>query len=355
MANTIEIKNFKCFDALSIDLPPLVLLAGMNGAGKSSFLQAVLSLAQSGSEGLSINGEYVKLGTAQDVLYEGAETEQIQISINGSTYIFDYDRPEATLLRSSEDSANPELFSSSSQFTYLECERIGPRSSFETSADWVHTKRQVGSRGQYCAHFLAAYGDEHVPETRHHPASASESLRSQVEAWLGEISPGTRLDVVPYQEMDLVRLAVSFVSDRWASRGFRPTNVGFGITYVMPVIVAGLLAPADSWLIVENPEAHLHPRGQAQMGAFLSRVAADGVNVIIETHSDHVMNGIRLAVRRRVVEPTDVAMHYFEREGGRVTVESPKVRTDGRLSRWPVGFFDEWEISLSELLTSDGE
>ena len=62
-----------------------------------------------------------------------------------------------------------------------------------------------------------------------------------------------------------------------------PPNTGFGFTYALPIVLDGLMAPAGSMMIVENPEAHLHPRAQSNMGYFLGRMAAAGVRIIVET------------------------------------------------------------------------
>jgi predicted ATPase len=119
-------------------------------------------------------------------------------------------------------------------------------------------------------------------------------------------------------------------------------------------VVATLAAAPGSLLLIENPEAHLHPKGQALMGELLARAAAGGVQVVIETHSDHVLNGIRLAVHGGRIAPEAVRLHYFERRdlGGQVqhVVTSPRIDRDGRIDDWPEGFFDEWDKSLEALL-----
>ena len=66
--------------------------------------------------------------------------------------------------------------------------------------------------------------------------------------------------------------------------------------------------------MVENPEAHLHPSAQAAMGEFLAISAASGIQVILETHSDHVLNGIRRAVKKGLITHHDVAIHFFTGE-----------------------------------------
>jgi predicted ATPase len=128
--------------------------------------------------------------------------------------------------------------------------------------------------------------------------------------------------------------------------GIRPPNMGFGVSYALPIIVAGLLAPEGGLFIVENPEAHLHPAGQSKIGRFLGRLAGSGVQVIVETHSDHVLNGIRLAaVDERTVGPSEVIVHYFD---GAEPV-SIEMTERGGLSKWPNGFFDQLENDLGGL------
>jgi len=136
------------------------------------------------------------------------------------------------------------------------------------------------------------------------------------------------------------------------SREHRPSNVGFGLTYCLPIIVACLAAPKGALLLLENPEAHLHPRGQSALGQLLARCAADGVQIIVETHSDHVLNGIRIAAKRSEIPNEDVAVHFFSRnvENGESSITSPVLHANGRFSDWPDGFFDEWSKALDELL-----
>ena len=111
-----------------------------------------------------------------------------------------------------------------------------------------------------------------------------------------------------------------------------------------------MLTPSGALCLIENPEAHLHPRGQTKMAELAARAAAAGVQVIAETHSDHFLDGIRIAVRDGLVTPEQVAIHYFSREGNAATAKSPKVDKDGRLSEWPEGFFDQHEENLVKLL-----
>ena len=113
-------------------------------------------------------------------------------------------------------------------------------------------------------------------------------------AWLGEVSPGVRLATALHPEVNRATLSVRFTAGRAISRRLRPTAVGFGLSYTLPVLVALLASKPGSLVLLENPEAHLHPRGQMAMGDLLARAAAAGIQAVVETHSDHVLNGVRL-------------------------------------------------------------
>jgi len=369
MLRNIELKRFKCFAAQRIGLAPTTVLTGLNGMGKSSVIQALLLLRQSAQSGalfathggLMLNGDLVRLGTGGEVLYGGAEEDTICIGIESplGTSAWEFQAPtNADLLpriSGPESTPGDALFGSNCH--YLGAERVGPRVVHQLSSSHID-RRDLGADGSFTVAFLDAYGDRQVPVPLHHASSPSGTLLSQVSTWMGEISPGVRLETQALREISLARLSFSFVTGGVVSRPFRPTSVGFGLSYTLPVVVALLAATPGSLIMVENPEAHLHPRGQMAMGALISRAGAAGVQVIVETHSDHVLNGVRIAVKEKRTAPENVAFHYFERttetRGGeeRVVhvVNSPRIDADGRLNVWPEGFFDQYDVALEKLL-----
>ncbi|NJL91026.1 MAG: DUF3696 domain-containing protein [Coleofasciculaceae cyanobacterium SM2_1_6] len=364
MISQLELINFKRFEYQSLEIGNLTLLSGLNGMGKSSTLQSLVLLRQSyqqgllESTGLALNGDLVQIGTAKDALFEDAKEERIGFTLtfkngNRATWQFDYN-PQADILGLSSSAVPSETYHTNlfgDDFQYLQAERIGPRTYFVMSDFQVRQHRQLGAMGEYTAHFLSIFRDAKIPNTiLSHPKANSLNLLSQAEAWLGEISPGTRIHITDSLGMDLVSLQYSF----GLSKEYRATNVGFGITYTLPVITAILSAKSGALLLIENPEAHLHPKGQAQMGNLLAQAAASGVQIILETHSDHVLNGIRLAVHGGNLDPDAVRLHFFQRsefQGQTVSeVISPRMNRRGRIDQWPDGFFDEWDNSLAALL-----
>jgi len=370
MIQSIELTNFKCFERQEVVLRPLTLLAGLNSSGKSTIIQALLLLRQSFLEsllpntGLALNGKLAQLGTAKDVLFEEADVDEIGFELKddapASLKLRLAYREESDVLALSGIEPTGDVWKTSlfrDEFQYLRAERIGPRTSFGMSDYEVRHHRQIGSSGEFATHFLSLFGSDTVesPLLRH-PAATANSLQSQVEAWMTEISPGVRISVKRYSEMDLMTFGVTYsLGHQVASSEYRPTNVGFGITYALPIVVAVLSARSGSLVIIENPEAHLHPRGQVKMGELLCQASAAGIQILIETHSDHVLNGIRLTVHGRKATPANVALYHSRWAPGGKSPSLTLLALDenGRLPEWPEGFFDEMERSLDRLLGAE--
>ncbi len=368
MIKLLRLKNFKCFEDEELCFRPLTLLSGLNGMGKSSVIQSLLLLRQSYLQGLlqkkliALNGDLTRLGTAQDVLYEDAKEYQFgfeieNVDISRACWTFSYDR-EADVLEQISPKVSETIFHTTlfqDQFHYLQAERIGPSTSFEISDYQVRQHSQLGNRGEYTVHFLNQFGRSHrTLENMKHPKENSPDLRDQVEAWLREVSPGVRLDVTSYSSLDLMNLQYSYERGKQVSNQYRSTNTGFGITYVLSILVAIISSKKDTLVLLENPEAHLHPKGQASIGKLIALAASCGVQIVVETHSDHLLNGIRLAVHDRELSPDNVSINFFERREydsvSRIVVTTPQIDNNGRIDYWPEGFFDTWEISLDALL-----
>lgn len=368
MLTKIGLKNFKCFEEQEIPLGSLSLLTGLNGMGKSSVLQALLLLRQNFDRNtlgkrLSLNGDLTQCGNSSDVLYQFFKTDQVGIRMEFS------DQPPLEWAwdgRSKGDSLNllsgpqiQEIGSSYSLFSrnfhYLNAERLGPRPYFETSSHLVLNENQIGTRGEYAANFFVEYQEDDIKlPALAHPGVTGLTLYEQINAWLSEIRPGTRLNASRSQEMGLVALSYQFVAGSDAGNRFRPTNVGFGLSYVLPILVAVLSSEPGSLLLLENPEAHLHPRGQAQIGRFLALAAAQGIQIIVESHSDHILNGIRVAVKEGALPPDQANLLFFTGDviEGKFThyVETPRIDRNGKLDYRPEGFFDEWDRQLTQLI-----
>lgn len=362
MIAAIEIEGFKRFRHERRDLAPLTILTGLNGSGKTTLIQALLLTQEaqtSRRSSLPLNGPFgLELGTGEDVLNWESQGPicitfhkqdnsiakwQFDVPSEESMYLDVRERPETPVDKVSD---NPRGFS------YLSPERLGPRSVAATSA-LPSSHIEVGSNGEYCAHVLSELGDDVLEfSSRSHPlyeGSSTRLLKYEVEHWLSEIARPVEISGERLVGSTIAELKYRVPGSTWV----RSTNMGFGVTYSLPIILAGLIAKKQGLLVVENPEAHLHPAGQSRMGVFLAWLAGKGVQVLVETHSDHILNGIRRAIAEfEYLKASSALVHWFggfEDSDEAEIVRTLKIGEAGTVSDWPKGFFDQYQIDVSSL------
>ena len=370
MISELSIRRFKGFASLDLELGYLTVLTGLNSAGKTSVIHALLLLREAlrGGSVVALNGpDGLALGEPFDVLHRGSGDETIELQVRsdaghdwlGVTLSVPSDRAmhlERTDEPREDTPLSCGLAGPEPTFTYLCAERLGPRDTQSARASHSDSL-SVGVFGQHTAQVLAALQRREVDEDRWVPSAeslgADRFLLSQSELWMSRIlgSAGrVRIDArwLDGTSVTSLRFQMPGQQAEWT----RPQNVGFGVSYALPIVVAALQAPKGGLLIIENPEAHLHPAGQSAIGAFLAQIAASGVQVIMETHSDHVINGIRCAIaeRRVTLDAEKAAVLYFHPDApGEQRHERIHIRETGELSAWPPGFFDQTQRDLAAL------
>ncbi|MEY2491673.1 MAG: hypothetical protein QOH24_624 [Verrucomicrobiota bacterium] len=390
-------------------MAPLTILAGANASGKSTIVQTLALLHQTTiehewSHALLLNGTSIALGTLDDVIDqeptdpEFARRESFSICVgtnNGEAlwtaggldqrdalsaplmsikyFPLNSAPPLSQPLRLSSDpidAANLPVFrlfprhwedafrgeiesiqESLRRLIYISSERLGPRETYEHAPDFI--ENLVGARGQFTASYLYRYGgDQSNAGLRVH--DQGETIRDQTNAWMNYFFPGANVQVTPIEGVNLVKLSIR---TRAAGNYHRPQNVGFGLTHLLPIIVACIGSRPTDTILIENPETHLHPAAQSQIGTFIAATAASGVQVILETHSDHVLNGIRKAVASTKLSPERLAIYYIDARPSRSDealsdtdrIHRIPIDEQGRISNWPRGFFDQMENDLDEI------
>lgn len=133
-------------------------------------------------------------------------------------------------------------------------------------------------------------------------------------------------------------------------------DVGFGVSQFLPIIVADLQLPDGSCLAVSQPEIHLHPKIQAQFGDYLSaQIKKKDKQYIVETHSEYLLNRIRLLLVKGTLKSEDVAIYYFENDGSRSTPYRIEFSKDGQIKGAPSGFFDTYGIDVMDIAMNSFE
>lgn len=366
MNKTITIENFKCFaEKKKIELGKITVCAGMNSVGKSSLIQSVLLVRQVFDAArlyrdtavrdyeIRLNGVYgLQLGDSQRIK-SSRDKEDIFIYIDdmGFRLCSVPDRPIQLITENryslKELEERQGVFSE--RFYYLNAERQGPRKYQDITTSAV---LGCGIHGENTFHFLRERELDRIEEARMFPFDEGKRVNTagkQVEYWMNYIIPGVELNVKELNDLGISQLELR---QQVFDTGFMsPYNFGFGISYVLPIVLSGLLAEKQGMLIVENPEAHLHPAGQSRIGYFLAMMAKAGVQIILETHSEHVINGIRIAALQLEMATEDICINYFsiDYEKGEHHVERIELNERMDLLKWPDGFLDQEEQDLRRL------
>jgi CRISPR-associated Cas5-like protein len=347
-------EGFKCFDQLRLELGQLTLVTGINGGGKSTALQPLLLIAQALRLGavntLPLNGPLVRLGTAGDIASMGSERPML-IKAEGNDGSLSYHPTLQAGDRILSLAAPPEglehvvLKQALATLSFLGAVRIGAEDAFPMPES-INVP-DVGADGRFAPYWYDRMVDEDIEASKHFPGVEGATFRKQLDAWLGSLFPGAEANVQNAAALSQMNLQFR-LSPLGSWR--RPSNIGYGLTYAFPILVALLAAPVGQVVVIDSPESHLHPFAQSQMGRILAAFASAGVQIVVETHSDHLLNGVRLAIREGALPHEDMRIHFF---GGATAAEhgvtTPVMGPGGEIYEWPEGFFDQSEKDLTQL------
>lgn len=377
MLKSIVLQNFKCFkDTKEVPLRQITLLTGSNGRGKSSLFQAMLLLAQSSSLGknierLKFNGRFVMLGTFEDVLRKFTEDGIFSIELTSDDasenhvkfvcevdtvthrkaqfrhfYVFDRQGVEVDLMeqvgkdksihfegRVMQASSSVTLLGQLANVLYVSADRQGPTSYVEQFDN--EDIDPVGVHGEYAINTLYD----------------KKALLATVKADLSNVMGGASLDATVVND-DYIKL---LIDSKDGQEGFKPVNVGFGYSYILPIIVAAHIAEPNSKIFIENPEAHLHPGAQSRLMNVLIRLAKEkNIQLFIETHSDHIINALRIAVKyhKYSVDLDDASIIHITREDGssEPRIWPISINDKGDLNEYPKDLQEEWGLQMIQLL-----
>lgn len=410
MLRTVTLDGFRCFgEPTRVELSGLTVLAGANNVGKSSIIHALVALVQAeqqqSRELLPLVGEWVDLGSFQQVLnqYRSGAQRYFQIGLTAGSDSFEQDvlwtfgeqddaggdmacvqRIEAwrggeqlelevtgrtVRARSRREPEDPW---DEGQAEFLHPGRVQlvlpqeiPRdvrllpsgvetvlylAAYRTPPRRVYPKRRsllgplLGSMGEHTAEVLYQY---RLAEVDVLPAEGSPVLFGKaVDAWWSHLFEGSYSIRPEPVEGPGVRLSINTPSAENLGLG----QVGVGLSQALPILTLGLCSKPGQIIIIESPEVHLHPAAQHRLCDLFVELVRRGRQVVLETHSDHLINALRIAVKQKRLTPEQVALYSFSQSESRATAERLHLDRDGRLAHWPVGFFDQASLALLELM-----
>lgn len=337
MVRNLKIDNFKCFDLQQVEFSHFNLLTGPNSTGKSTVIQSLLLLYQTLRQ-----EEYIKLGSFGDM--KNMYTSRKMICISAETTNGDLEvvlkQPDEQLETMVRENG-PDL----SCMVYLNAERTGVEEVYPRN---TRDERLIGVGGEFAFAYLSKFKLEPIQQKEFIKSEeAGEGFSNQVNYWLDYIL-GYQINVEVILDTDLVKVTYS---KKNSSRQLRPINVGTGVTYVANLVVSALSCRVDDLFMVENPEIHLHPGAQARVAEFLIFLASKGLQVVVESHSDHIYNGLRRCIKNCEIDRTQTRVYYFETgDDGKTFLTKIPIRADGAEEVHPMGLFDQIDEDMDELL-----
>lgn len=395
MITSLRINNLKSFEnSGDLRFSRVNLLTGLNGRGKSTVIQTLLLIAQSydtekGIGRISLKGKFINLGTYDDVLRRDASSDEIGIEITTDD---DADSKISFILARDENDQKFAVINdlwvdeksrmesvSSQSFVVADSSILALSNHGETAvADVVEkvlgsTSDVLGLRQLRNVCFISADREGGVNikknDTEWNPRLgvgihgqyvmnmlevATTEQKQEINQWYRKILDGGY--VRTHEDKERHEIAM-YIDPAGTDQGFKPSNVGFGYSYILTILVAIVMADEGCKMFIENPEAHLHPSAQANLVAAIVEIAKNkNLQIFIESHSDHVVHGLQLSVKKRIIDHSALSVLFFSFDEDIPNLShvcQMGIAEDGHIENPPSGFFDQAEKDLSTLIGLD--
>lgn len=361
MISKIKVSGLKSLAKLEVECTNLNIITGTNSSGKSTLLQAILLFFQtypvaSRAEQLPVglNGNLISLGDFRENKSVNISTSKIAVAIKFSDTPIDtaevYFKEDQNLrcvasnnftLDAIDIISNSDIDYVRDKLQYLSCHRIGVQDVYGKN----YSLEGIGQNGEYAIDYLEQNKSRPLEQNLIVDTS-SETLVAQVNHWLKYIVNAS-ITTEGIYGTDIVK--ASYIVGE--SRAARPKNVGSGISYLISILILCLASEPCDILIIENPEIHLHPSAQSKVSEFLYFIAKTGRQIFVETHSDHIFNGVRAGIASGEVDSKLVSVNYFELDEKNCTKNTViEFGRHGRIKNYIPGLFDQFDIDLNKML-----
>lgn len=337
MITEINISGFKVIENCQLNLTPLTILTGANSSGKSSVIQAIILLIKNSKteNEYSMEGITKYLDDFLVIKNKNINAKEIFITVKddeNKEHILNI-TPDDILFKGDLDYLY-ESKNNEKEILYLSANRLGAQ-EIVTASD-----RKIGNMGEFIFSTFEKM-KLHTIDDALIISEESKTLGFQLAYWISTITD-EQAELVTSRsgEQILVSYKLNHIEGT-----ISPFNIGAGISYLAKVIITCLIAKKGDLVLLENPEVQLHPKSQSKLGAFLSFVASKGIQLIVETHCEHLINRVRLEVSEENIKSTDVSIHY--KSSALKSFQSIYINDDGNYIDiednricFPKGFFD---------------
>lgn len=430
----VSLRNFKCFKEANLNLAKITLLTGANSSGKSSFLYSILAMLQSEKFPfyLSPNGEFVDLGSFEEISFGNNHKESIEISVDlNESLSYDYLGPikiktvwieniknklpqldelsitsKELQIHISKKETKYYLSINDSHDTGYFIKKLKPRllkiKEIEKAKSIIISKKVIeiidapfdsissifektffniefhffskyvevidSSFKKLNRHFNFIGSFREPPQRTYYQKSKSNSkINIAGIGYIDQILEWEETDIKKFKElnstMKKLQLLTQIKSRKMRGGRFELririnnsgilasiSDVGFGISQFLPIIVSDFQLPDDSLLIMSQPEIHLHPEIQATLGDYLTRqIKIKKKQYIIETHSEYLLNRIRLNIVKGKLFSKDVSVYYLNNTTKGTQVHSITFTKDGEIKGAPKEFFDTYMLDVMDI------
>lgn len=318
MLKNLNIQKFKVLENENLDIKPLTVFCGENSSGKSTAIRAMLFFGNGSFDKSSYYSFNAIYGLHDDYKYiELEDSNGLIVKAYGANSVY-ADKP-ANL------DFNP---------TLLCAERIGPRKVYESINN---TYDFIDMHGRLAPFFYHQKQNDNISKLAIDNMEDT-TLRSQVAYWLNHIL-GTTVKTENIQDNIIVAYQAPHDVEPYS-----PLNTGFGTSMVFPILVTCLTAKIGDTIIIENPEVHLHPKAQSKLADFFAFIAQKGVQIILETHCEHLIYKLCYNVNQGIIDYDKVVFQYKEINKPFEAIYTDKkgrfVDEKDELKDFPTGFFD---------------
>lgn len=305
----------------TVEIGGLTILAGANSSGKSSFMQPLVLIKQTlendfDAGALLLDGFNVKLSDSSQI--------RSKVPLNGQ------DCFSVGLVDKNGPVSGRYLVTLATQLIHVPGVRGNPERSYKTAATGASSF--PGSFEKYVASIINHW---QADEAQHEKIA---QLQSQLKL-LGLAS------MIAAEKLNDTRLEIRISRHN----GYSPVasdlvniaDVGFGVSQILPVLVALLVAKKDQLVYIEEPELHLHPRAQFALAKVIaSAVSERQVKVVIETHSSILIRGVQILVVKGELNPELVSLNWFTQDpqSGQTDITEAKLDKLGAFGDWPEDF-----------------